>query len=71
MERTIQHNLTDKEYELVLEFQIRHRQLHGKDQSVSGGRFSFKIHPTGIGTAVEIVCNQCKRKKDVTEYESW
>jgi hypothetical protein len=37
----------------------RHRSL----------RYSFT--PTGIGDSIVVKCTGCKKKLDVTEYESW
>jgi hypothetical protein len=33
--------------------------------------FTYRFHETGVGCAVEIVCDQCRRKKNITEYGTW
>ena len=36
-----------------------------------GGRFSYRLTPTGVGTAIVVVDNLLKKEKDVTDYASW
>jgi len=33
--------------------------------------FSYVFTPTGIGDAVYIRCDYCKKQKEITDYENW
>ena len=33
--------------------------------------FSYQFRPTGIGIGVDIVCDVCGEKEDITDYASW
>lgn len=53
----------------MIKFEInsqRENEIKEWDQcvtnDVSGGRFSYTFTPTGIGTAIEVTCDICKRK---------
>lgn len=36
-----------------------------------GGSISYIFTPTGVGVGVEIQCNICKTKIDITDYDNW
>lgn len=36
-----------------------------------GGSISYVFTPTGVGVSVEIQCNICKTKIDITDYDNW
>ena len=38
---------------------------------LQGGSISYVFTPTGVGTGVEIQCNICKTKIDITDYGNW
>lgn len=71
IEQPWQFQSTPEEWEAAARFMRRHRKVHGRDRSAAGGRFSFIFTPTGLGTAVEVHCAECRRKRDVTDYGSW
>lgn len=39
--------------------------------SSTGGQYSYIITPTGLGNVVEIKCNACKDKKDITDSDKF
>lgn len=39
-------------------------------QGAAGGRLTFAFTPTGIGTAIEVIC-ACGAKENITDYDSW
>lgn len=67
--RTISYTLSKKEDAAANAFMKVHERKHGRDLAAAGGRYSWHIHPCGIGTAIDIVCNQCREKKDISDYE--
>lgn len=38
-----------------------------KAVDVAGAKFSYIFTPTGLGTVIEVHCDICKRKLDLTE----
>jgi hypothetical protein len=61
--------LTNNQLENFQKFRNDH--YHEGVDSTIGGKFSFIFTPTGLGNIVEVQCNICKEKKDMTEYEYW
>jgi hypothetical protein len=59
------YGLTPLELKLEKKFQDEHYKKHKRDHR----KISFV--PTGVGSAVEIECLICKKKKDITDYGSW
>ena len=39
--------------------------------STIGGGISYIFTPTGVGTIVEIQCNICGTKTDISDYDKW
>ena len=39
--------------------------------SAVGGRFSYIVTPTGLGNVVEIKCNYCNCKENITDFSTW
>ena len=33
--------------------------------------FSVMFTPTGIGDYIEVICNKCKKSKNITDYSEW
>lgn len=50
-------------------FMRRHR--HCQCTSTIGGKFSYILTPTGLGTLIKIKCNVCGKERDVTDSENW
>ena len=69
MSISIAYTLVGKEYAAACEFMKIHEIKHGPDRAAAGGRYGWHIYPCGIGTAIHIVCNQCKEIKDISDYE--
>ena len=57
--------LTDKIKKDYLEFKDKHYKKHKRDSC------SLIFTPTGIGTGVDVVCNICKKKIDISHVEDW
>lgn len=53
------------------DFRHEHNKKHGTYLGAIGGRYSVMFTGTSVGTAVHIVCGQCKEEADVTEYDDW
>lgn len=61
--------LTEKQLESFHNFRKNHN--HNNNDSTIGGKFSFIFTPTGLGNIIEIQCNICKEKIDLTDYDKW
>ena len=46
---------------------LLHRPMNGPYPT----KFEYIVTPTGIGTGVDICCNYCGTRKDITDYGSW
>lgn len=51
------------EYEKKKANKFRKKHMHGC--------MSYTFSLTGIGIAVKIKCQKCKKKKNITDYDSW
>ena len=38
---------------------------------IKDGFFQTRYTSTSLGTKVEVVCGQCGKSKDITDYKSW
>lgn len=67
--------LSWKEQEAAERFEKRHRRRCTKPISAYPGHghagFTYKFTQTGIGCAVAVVCLSCRKKRNVTDYDSW
>lgn len=63
--------LTNLEKNKIQKFYNRHEKKHGICQAAAGGRYWYSIYPCGLGTGIVIHCQSCRRKLDITDYESW
>lgn len=61
--------LNESEQKSYNEFVIEHK--HPKNQTTIGGKHTIAFTPTGLGPAIEVTCNICGAKKDITDYDSW
>ena len=55
---------TPKERERIKQFQNNHN-------SCGNGSTHYEVYPTSIAPVIYIICDNCKEKKDITDYESW
>jgi hypothetical protein len=55
----------------VREFWDEHNRRHGSYEGAAGGRYGWKITPTGLGTFIVTVCHSCKEELDVSDTDSW
>ena len=64
--------LTEKETKACEEFRKKHKEkcCPNRPFSTLGMQFSYIICPGGLGHTVEIVCNKCGEKEDVTD-DNW
>lgn len=64
--------LTEKETLACEEFRKKHKEKCCTDCffSTLGMQFSYIICPGGLGHTMEIVCNECGEKEDVTD-DNW
>lgn len=60
---------SEKETAALAKFERKHRE-HKQDTAI-GGQFTYHITPMSIGVQIEVSCNACKKKKDITEYGVW
>jgi hypothetical protein len=63
---TFRIDLTQKEQAHA--FRQEHKALHGAPYGASGGRYTYSFTPTGLGTVVKLVCNDCHAECDLTDY---
>lgn len=63
-------SLTEEQTEKALVWQ---EELCKDDANIGaiGGRFTYKITPTGLGNIIIIVDNVTKQELNVTDYEDW
>ena len=59
----------DVEQKRIEEFCIVHKGCVTID--AMGMKFTYHVTPGGIGTAIEIECNKCGKKKNITDFDSW
>jgi len=64
-------NITDLEKKRFDRFCEKQRKKETGEMSVSGGRFSLIITPSGIGTIVEAFDNLLNVRKNITDYNCW
>lgn len=55
--------LNEKEEQEFEKFKKKHRECRGL--------FKISFTPTGIGNDIEVKCTVCKKKKNITDVESW
>lgn len=60
-----------KKADAFIQWHKRCRPNKGVDHLRTYAPFKFTFTPTGIGTAVEIICPYCGKKRDVTDIDSW
>lgn len=65
----MQYKLSDKEEVQAKNFMKKHKTCKGEQGY--NRPFPYKITPTGIGVAVEIICPYCHASEDITDYETW
>ena len=41
------------------------------DKGATGGGYSYRFWPTGLGESVTIYCDLCKKEKPLTNGENW
>jgi hypothetical protein len=63
--------LGEPESLMARRFMDLHNSIHGTYAGAAGGRYSWRITSTGIGTITVVVCGACGEELDVTDYESW
>lgn len=67
-------DVEQKEYEKFYDAHEKCRKKAAKE-TASGfcpsGTISFTFTPTGVGTCVEVECNICHKKEDITDISSW
>lgn len=66
---------------MILRFQVTHEQQKRFDEWVkqlptaptgaAGGRLTYKITPTGLGTVYEVEDSVTGRTINLTDYDSW
>lgn len=49
----------------------KHLSCARQHPSTIGGCISYILTPTGVGTIVEIQCNICGTKTDISDYDKW
>ena len=62
--------LDDKESSKISEW-IKERRKDGRPEGCIGGRFTYKITHTTLGTVVIVVDNITKEELDISNYEDW
>lgn len=58
--------LDEEEKKRIEEFSQEHYEKCGR-----AGYIRYIVTPTGIGTAVEVECNHCKERKDISNFNNW
>lgn len=58
-------DLNESESKMAVAFVEKH---HGMGH---GSTYRYIFTPTGIGDKVVIKCVRCKKKKDISDYDSW
>lgn len=54
-----------------IQWHKRCRPKKNSDAITQYAPFKYVLTPLGIGTAVEIICPYCGKKKDITDVDSW
>lgn len=62
--------LTDKQLEAAEAWIQKHSEEHDMYCGAIGGRWSYVITPTGLGTILVVQC-ACGAEEDVTDYDDW
>lgn len=65
------YKLTSTECLAARKFQLKHESCKNKFSSAAGDRFSYIITPTSLGNIIEIRCNYCDCKENVTDFSTW
>lgn len=63
--------LNEAEQTAANDFIEKHLTCVKEHPTTIGGSISYTFTPTGVGTGVEIQCNICKTKTDITDYGNW
>ena len=66
--------LTDHQEAIFEEFRKRktkERAKKKKRDAAIGGAYTFCFTPTGIGTVIEVICNDDMERINLTEEENW
>lgn len=63
-------HLDKGETECLNKWLAEHTEACKMPYGAIGGRYTYHITPTGIGTVTSVSC-ACGEKKDVTDYDSW
>jgi len=66
--------LTDVQEAAFQEFckrKTKERAKKKKRDAAIGGAYTFCFTPTGIGTEIEVVCNDDMERLNLTEEENW
>ena len=58
--------LTPEDVGKISKFMREHKLCQRQDD-----RFVFSWTFSGIGTGMDIECNVCKKKEDITNYDRW
>lgn len=61
--------LTPKEQKRIKDFIQEHKDCIFT--SSIGGKISYIVTPTGIGSIIEVRCNACGKQKDITDIDCW
>ena len=67
-QKEIGHTFTDLEWRRLRAFYSKHYKCGGP--TAIGGKYSYLLNPTSIGTSVEVICC-CKARMDITDYSLW
>lgn len=67
----MEYKLTNTERLAASKFQLKHEFCKSEFLSAVGGRFSYIVTPTGLGNVVEIKCNYCNCKENITDFSTW
>lgn len=66
--------LTKLEYKRARKFIQKHKHSEAQGKlgfSTLGHQFTYHITPGGLGYIVEIECNYCKKKENITDNSNW
>jgi len=61
----------EKKAESFKKWHKRCRPNKNNDTIPQYAPFKYVLTPLGIGTAIEIICPYCGKKKDITDIDSW
>jgi len=65
-----QFTLAPSEERAADQFEKDHDHPAHNNGSVGGG-ISYRFTPTGIGSAIVVICGTCKMEKNITDFENW